>query len=189
VASTTARGDASLPRTEAIAVPAQPPIAPAPATADDLYRAADAALATGDLRGAERALDRLIAGFPTSTLLDQAVYERARLAYQQRAWSTARRYLDRLAAMPHTTLAEAGHYLTCRIAVETGDGGAVACLTAYRATFPRSPHDLEALALLVKLAHASSGCAAAAASIDALVGSHPKSRHAAAWRARCPEAP
>lgn len=160
-----------------------------PATADDLYRAAEASLAAGDLAGADRALDRLLVGFPASALVDQALYERARIAYQQRAWAVARRHLDRLAALPRTTLAEPGHYLACRIAVETRDGGAVTCLVAYRAAYPRSPHDLEALALVVTLTHASGGCATVMTAVAELARRHSKSRHAAAWRARCPERP
>jgi outer membrane protein assembly factor BamD (BamD/ComL family) len=158
-------------------------------TADDLYRAAETALVAGNLAAADRALGRLVIEFPSSSLVDQALYERARIAYQQKNWAAARRHLDQLAALPRTTLAEPGQYLACRIAVQTKAGEAVPCLVAYRKAFPTSPHDVEALALIVQLTHASTGCAGAASQIDELVRMHPKSRLAAAWRARCPVQP
>jgi len=161
---------------------------PAVASADDLYRAAEAALATRDHVAADRALGRLVTEYPSSALVDQAHYERARIAYHHRAWATARRHLDRLAAMPSTPLAEPGHYLACRIAVEARDGEAESCLVDYRKAHPRSPHDLDVLGLLVRLSHASGGCGRAATVIDELVRMHPRSDLAGAWRARCPGA-
>nr|MDQ3369029.1 outer membrane protein assembly factor BamD [Myxococcota bacterium] len=176
---------APLPSTAAVPtrVPALPP------TPDRLYAAAEAALAARDLAGADHALGRLVTEFPASSLIDQAHYERARIAYQQRAWAAARRHLDRLAAIPRTPLAEPGHYLACRIAVQARDGEAAQCLSDYRRTFPTSPHDLEALALIVQLTHASRGCAGAAAAIAELVRTHPRAKLATAWRTRCPERP
>jgi len=162
--------------------------APAPApTADELYRAAERALGEGDRAGAERALARLIAlGGP---LLDQALYERARLAYQARAWRAARGHLAALAAIAGTPLAEPGRYLDCRIAVESRATDAERCFVAYRAAYPRSPHDLDVLAVLAQLAHARGGCAATAPLRDELLARYPRTDHAAAWRSRCPEAP
>ena len=160
----------------------------AAASADDLYRAAEAALAARDHVAADRALGRLVAEYPGSALVDQAHYERARIAYHHRAWATARRHLDRLAAMPSTPLAEPGQYLACRIAVEARDGEAEGCLVDYRKAHPRSPHDLDVLGLLVRLSHASGGCGRAAMAIDELVRMHPRSDLAGAWRARCPVA-
>jgi TolA-binding protein len=159
----------------------------APLTADELYRAAEAALAARDPAAADRALAMLLAEQPGSSLVDQALYERARIAYQQRAWTTARRHLDRLATIPGTLLAEPGHYLACRIAVEAHDRDAESCLAGYRRTYPRSPHDLEALALLAQFAHARAGCAAASGLIDELVRTYPRTSLAAAWRVRCTE--
>lgn len=165
------------------------PLPPLPVTATDLYRAAETALGSGDLAQASRALDRLVTEFPSSPLVDQAHYEAARIAYKQRSWATARRHLARLAAVPRTPLAEPGHYLSCRIAVETRERGAASCLVEYRKAFPRSPHDLDALALVVQLGHASGGCAAVTNEIAELARRHPNSKHAAAWRARCTEQP
>ena len=118
------RGASELPAPPPPVAATRAPVAAA--TADGLYSTAEAALATGDLAAADRALGRLLVAFPGSPLADQALYERARIAYQQRAWATARRHLDKLAALPRSTLAEPGNYLACRIAVETRDGGAVA---------------------------------------------------------------
>jgi hypothetical protein len=164
--------------------PAPPPPPPGP---EELYRTAEAALAARDPAAADRALAELLAAHPGSLLVDQALYERARIAYQQRAWAAARNHLARLAATPRTLLAEPGSYLRCRIAVETAEPSAEACLAGYRAAFPRSAHDLDALALLVQLSHARGGCSGAEPLVDELAQSHPRTTLAAAWRARCPE--
>jgi TolA-binding protein len=159
---------------------------PVPPTSDQLYAAAEASLAARDPVTADRTLERLLAEHPTSPLVDQALYERARIAYQRRAWATARRHLDRLAAIPTSSLAEPGRYLACRIAVQARDGEAEKCLVDYRASYPRSPHDLDVLALLVQLAHGSGGCKAAAPVLDELARSYPKAPAVSAWRTRCP---
>lgn len=161
-----------------------PPPKPTP---DELYRLAETALAARDPAAADRALATLIAEYPRSQLIEQAIYDRARIAYQQHAWPAARAHLARLTAIPGSLLAEPGHYLRCRIAVETHDASAAACLTDYRTAFPRSPHDLDVLALLAQLAHANGGCPGAARLIDELAQSYPRTTLAAAWRARCPE--
>jgi hypothetical protein len=162
-------------------------IAAPAATPDELYRAAEAALAAHDAAAADRALARLVTEHPASSLVDEALYERARIAYQQRAWSAARGHLAQLAATSSALFAEPGHYLRCRIAVETSEPTAAACLVDYRAAFPRSPHDLDALALRVQLAHAQAGCRGAGALVDELTQTYPRTTLAAAWRARCPE--
>jgi TolA-binding protein len=163
------------------------PAAPPKPTPDELYRTAEAALAAHDAVAADRALAALVTEHPGSTLVDQALYERARIAYQQHAWLAARRHLAQLATMTSASFAEPGHYLRCRIAVETSEATAATCLADYRAAFPRSPHDLDALGLLVRLAHARGGCGGAESLIDELAQSYPRTTLAAAWRARCPE--
>ena len=163
------------------------PVAAPPSTPDALYRVAEAALAAHDPAAADRALATLETEHPASSLVDEALYERARIAYQRRAWSAARAHLAQLAATPSALFAEPGHYLRCRIAVETGESTAAACLVNYRAAFPRSPHDLDALALLVQLAHARAGCRGAGALVDELTQTYPRTTLAAAWRTRCPE--
>ncbi|MGN6108303.1 MAG: outer membrane protein assembly factor BamD [Kofleriaceae bacterium] len=170
--------------TTAPPAPTVPP--PPPRTAEALYRTAEMALAARDLAAADRALERLLAEFPGAALVDQALYERARIAYHQRAWSAARRQLDRLAALPRSPLAEPGHYLACRIAVEARDAEAEQCLLDYRRAHPRSPHDRDVLGLLVQLAHARGGCEAAAPLLAELTRDAPRSGLAASWRAHCP---
>jgi hypothetical protein len=164
----------------------QPP-APQPPTGADLYREAEAALARRDSTAADRSLARLLADDPHSPLADQALYERARIAYQRHAWSEARRHLDALATIPTTPLTEPGRYLACRIAVEAHDADATRCLSEYRAVYPRSAHDLDVLAMLVQLVHADTGCAGARKLVDELVRQYPASPLARGWRARCPE--
>ncbi|HEU0035019.1 MAG TPA: FecR family protein [Kofleriaceae bacterium] len=178
------------PSTPPIDPPVPPVTAPHRATPDELYRTAEQALAAHRPGDADRALDQLVREYPSSSLVDQALYERARIAYRARAWATARRHLDQLAqlAAAHPSpLAEPGRYLTCRIAVEARDGEAASCLAAYRAAYPHAPHDLEALALIVQLAHARGGCAQARPFVDELEASYPRADLASAWRARCPK--
>jgi TolA-binding protein len=157
-------------------------------TAESLYRAAEAALAAGDRVRADRELARLLA-LPGAALADQALYERARIAYQRRDAKAARAHLASLAAISGSPLAEPGHYLDCRIAVESKAADAERCFTAYRASYPRSPHDLDVLAVLAQLAHARGSCTAARPLRDELLAKYPRSDHALVWRSRCTEAP
>ena len=172
----------------AIVAPAPAPLAPPP-TADRLYRDAEAALAQRDLASADRHLAALLAQFPESALLDQALYERARIAFRRRAWADAQRQLDRLSTIQNSPLREPGAYLACRIAVEAGDGGAAACLTDYRARYPSSPHDADVLDLLAELAVRTGGCPAAQSSIAELARRHPDTARSRGWQRRCPETP
>jgi len=153
------------------------------------YRAAESALTKRDLVGADRVLAQLLADYPDSVLLDQALYERARIAYQRHAWSDAQRQLDKLAAINATPLAEPGAYLSCRIAVEAHDAAATRCLVDYREGYPQSPHDLDVLGLLVELTFRDGGCRAAKPLVDELAHTHPRSNLAKAWRTRCPVTP
>nr|HEX4313712.1 FecR domain-containing protein [Kofleriaceae bacterium] len=152
----------------------------------DRYHEAEQALARHDSDAADRALARLISDFPSSELVDQAIYDRARLAYQRHAWSEARRLLDQLTARPTSPLTEPARYLTCRIAVEVKDGDASRCVADYRTAYPQSPHDLELLGVLAQLQHAAGGCSAATATVGELATRYPNSKLAAAWRTRCP---
>ena len=167
----------------------EPAAAQPPPSAEELYRAAEAALAARDLVTADLKLAQILQDQPTSPLIDQALYERARIAYQQRAWAAARNHLARLAALPATPFAEQGNYLRCRVAVDAHEASAAACLAGFRAAFRKSPHDLDALALLVQLAHGKGGCAGAAPLVEELAEAYPRTTLAAAWRARCPEPP
>lgn len=176
------------PPVDAPRAPVAPTVA-APVTAASLYHDAELALAARDLARADRHLADLVAQFPESPLLDQAIYERARIAYQRRAWADAQRQLDRLALLPASPLAEPGAYLACRIAHEAHDGGADACWVQYRARYPRAPHDIEVLGLLVELAHRAGGCAAAAPRLVELAHRAPDAAATRSWRARCPEHP
>jgi TolA-binding protein len=174
------------------AAPVAEPAAPAPQprrSPEELYRAAEAALAAHDLAAADLALAQIVDDHPTSPLVDQALYERARIAYQQRAWAAARSHLARLAIVPATPLGEQGSYLRCRVAVEAHEPSAAACLAGFRAAYRSSPHDLDALALQIQLAHARSGCAGAASLVEELAERYPRTTVAAAWRTRCPESP
>jgi outer membrane protein assembly factor BamD (BamD/ComL family) len=132
------------------------------------------------------ALAKLLAEMPESPLVDQAIYERAWIAYKKHAWDDARVHLAALRALSPTPLAEQGRYLECRIAVETQQPDATACLERFRVIYPQSAHDLEVMGLLVELRAAAGGCAAARGMIDELVLRHEGSAPARAWAQRCP---
>jgi hypothetical protein len=123
-----------------------------------------------------------------SALVAQALFDRARIAFQQRAWSRALRQLDRLAALGSSPLAEPGAFLACRVALAAGDEGAERCLTDYRTAYPRSPHDLEVLGALADLAYRTGGCPATSAQRDELFRRFPASALARTWAERCREA-
>ena len=144
-------------------------------------------MARRDLVAADGALARLVAEHPSSALVEQALYERARIAYRRGALVDADAHLTKLQAMPPRVLAEPALYLACRIAVQQARGDARACLREYRRRFPRSPHDREALALLVQLAHDGGGCANARMEVRELVRLYRDARITRAWRARCGE--
>jgi hypothetical protein len=174
--------------TPALPPPPPPTAVPAPTTPESLYEAAEAALARRDTQAADRIFARLLADDPHSALVDQALYERARIAYERHAWRDAQHDLDLLAAIPSTPLAEPGAYLSCRILIEAHDGAAERCLIDYRTAYPKSPHDLDVLGVLTDLAHQAGGCARARSRIDELRRTYPRSTLARAWAARCPEA-
>lgn len=161
--------------------------AAAPASPESLYEAAEAALARRDAAGADRILARLLTDFPHASLVDQALFERARIAYGRHAWRDAQQDLDQLAAVASTPLAEPGAYLACRIALEAHDGAAEHCLIEYRKAYPRSPHDLDVLGVLTDLAYRDGGCARARPRIDELVRAYQRTTLAGAWLDRCPE--
>jgi TolA-binding protein len=163
-----------------------PPVITAPAKqldAGQLYAEAERALAARDPAAADRALAKLVGEFPTTKLLDQAYYDRARIAFDRGAWAEARGDLERLAQLADSPLVEPGAYLRCRVAVAAADGSAAACFGGYRARFPQSPHDRDALAAIVELAFSDGGCAAAKPHIDELAARYPTA--AASWSAKC----
>jgi outer membrane protein assembly factor BamD (BamD/ComL family) len=143
-------------------------------------------LGRGDSIGADRQLAAILAAYPTSSVIDQVLYDRARLAVDRGAWRDARADLDQLLAIADSPLAEPAHYLACRVARASHDASAARCFTDYRATYPHSPHDLDVLALLIQLGYADGGCAAVRASLATLVASYPNAAPTRAWQARCP---
>ena len=155
-------------------------------TADELYRSAETALAKRDLATADRILATIVDTLPTSSLVDQALYERARIAYDRHAYADAERHLARLATLPTSPLLEPGAYLGCRVAIAANASTSDACLATYRATYPHSPHDLDVLGLLVDRAFRAGGCARAAPLVDELTRLYQATTLARGWRERCP---
>jgi TolA-binding protein len=169
------------------ATPAPAPPAPDPA-AEDIYRRAEAAIRAGELGDADALLAALITSYPADRLVDEALFERGRLAYRRGAWAQARHHLDALLDRGPSPLREPAHWLTCRIAIATGDLEADTCVAAFRRAHPTSPHDAEALALLIGFTEVRHGCDAADVLIDEYLRRYPSgpyARDALERRARC----
>jgi TolA-binding protein len=171
---------------------AEPAPVPSPVvTPDDasvLYARAEAALARGDREAAQAAWTELIARFPASPLVASARFDLARVARDRGDLALAREQLAQLlAGTPPTALAEPAGYLACRIEVERAAADAAAgCFTAFRAAFPRSPHDAEVLAWLAGHVRASGGCASARALAEEYLRRYPTGPFAARARECAP---
>jgi len=146
-------------------------------------------MASGDLATADALLADLTADHPADPLLDEARYERARLALRRHDPTAALAHLDALlASRPTSPLAAAAAFLACRIAVTAATADAGARVGAFLDRYPSSPHRREALDLMARLQHRAGGCAAAAPWIASLGRTAPGWSETAAWRRACPEA-
>lgn len=136
------------------------PMTPAPRPAENLYRAAEAAIARGERARARDLLDTLVTRHPGDDLVDVALYELGRLAFDDGDLAAARRHLDRaLARQGDPVFLEPAAYLRCRVDVAAGaDAAAVTCLERFRQRHPQSSHDAAALALLAALQHGRNRC-------------------------------
>jgi TolA-binding protein len=133
---------------------------PAPHTAEDLYRAAESAIGRGERAHAQGLLHALVARHPGDELVDVALYELGRLAFDDGDLAAARRHLDQvLARRGDPVFLEPAAYLRCRVDVAArAEDVALACLARFRQDHPRSPHDAAALALLAALQHGRGRC-------------------------------
>jgi hypothetical protein len=95
-----------------------------------IYREAERALQLGDTALADELLAKLVVYHADSELADDALFERARLAYARGAWGAARASLDQLLEMKATPLREPARAMLCRIAERTGDRDARRCFDA-----------------------------------------------------------
>ena len=127
---------------------AAPTAEPEPPSADALYRAADDALARGDAATADRALADLLARDPDSALADEALYERARLAFARGDWTATRRFVEEVASHESSALREPASYLGCRAALNARADDAQQCFADYIAAFPSGAHVGDARAQL-----------------------------------------
>jgi TolA-binding protein len=149
----------------------------------DLYRAADAAIARGDGATAERALAALLAHVPQSPLADQARYERARLAFERRDWRAVRSHAAEV--QQKSPLREPASYLGCRAAREISLADATECFDDYVAAFPRAPHAVDALAQLVDIAYEVGDCDGIATPLARLRAAFPEAPVLETWHRRC----
>jgi hypothetical protein len=163
--------------------------APVPAPDAELYRQAEKAMRYGDVALADALLARLVVDHPRSELIDEALFERARLAYQRGAWTAARNSLDQLLDGGKTPLREPARFLVCRIAVRTADRDAGRCLDDLRRTTPDTRLAIEALELRIDVAAGDGGCAAVRALLAELAAAAPSRPSVASWRRRCPQEP
>jgi hypothetical protein len=72
-------------------------------------------------------LARLVVNYANSALVDDALFERARLAYARGAWGAARASLEQLLDLGASPLSEPARAMLCRIAERTGDRDAKRC--------------------------------------------------------------
>ena len=168
---------AARPRTVAHAAaprpsPARPGAAPSRLDLDDAYAAAEGQLRAGDRASAREALQRLVARDPDGVHGEAARLDLARIALAAGDPAEARRQLRGMAEPTRDpALAETTHHLRCQAEVRLGAGGdATGCLQAFRLLYPDSPHDAEALALLV----ARAPCADAGPLLDEYLRLYPR---------------
>jgi TolA-binding protein len=161
-------------------------VTPAPATAEDLYRAAEAAIVRGERAGARDLLHALVVRHPGDDLVDVALYELGRLAFHDRDLAAARRHLDEvLARRGDPAFIEPAGYLRCRVDVAAGaEPAALACLARFRQRHPQSPHDAAALALLAALEHGRGRCDRARPLLDEYLRRYPDGAFATEARTR-----
>lgn len=138
-------------------VSASPEARPAegpPLSAEALYRQAEAALRDGDRPGARERLELILRWYPSDPSVEPALYDLARIAYEEGDTSKAQDAVERLLARGHdVAMREAASYLRCRLVLgHTEDGRwlaeVVACFRDFRRDFPGSAHDPEVLLLL-----------------------------------------
>lgn len=151
----------------------------------ELYATAEQALRYNDTTLADALLARLIVDHPESALVDEALFERARMAYESGAWTAARGSLERLLEMKETPLRGSAQFLACRIAVRTRDRDAGRCLDELRSATADARVALEALELRIQVAFEQQGCAGARPYVDELAAAAPARPAVKTWRTRC----
>ena len=152
-----------------------------------LYRRAEASMRGGRTAEAARLLAELTRRHPRHALATAALYELADRSYRAGDPLRARAYLKRLLAQRggDRSLHDPAHHLICRIEVEARRvDQAIACLRAFRAAHPRSPHAAESLHTLAGLLHGKSGCRAARGLWRRYLADYPRGAHTARIRAR-----
>jgi len=128
-----------------------------------LYQSAEAAMRAHDSARAEQELTRVVTEFPTDELADTALYELARLAFTRGDATATREHLDALQARGSGRYLEQAALLSCRLYSRAGQlADSEHCWQGFRARYPDSPHDAEALAVLASETHKQRGCRAAA---------------------------
>jgi outer membrane protein assembly factor BamD (BamD/ComL family) len=176
----------------AIATGSPEPDPPASAPrADPAARYAEAErLMASDADAARRALRALVTEAPAAPEAAPALLDLARLAAAGGDHLAALAALDELDRHPGAAaLAMPAAYLRCL--VTPGDAGRRACFAAFRARYPGSPHDADALAWLAAAAARAGDCAAAQALSGEFLERYPDAPTAPAiraWKARCERA-
>ncbi len=132
-------------------------------SAEQVYRAAEDAIARGERPRARALLDQLVREHPGDELVDVALYELGRMEFEAGDLAAARAHLERVIARQRDPVfLEPASYLRCRVILAGSPRArAITCLTRFRRDYPDSPHDPEALALVAALHHAQGDCDAA----------------------------
>ncbi len=151
-------------------------------SAESIYRAAEQALSAGHSDVAKGLLETLVTGHPNDALAAPATYELARLSFNVRDYHRARAQLRRLSdsrASAAVPFREPAGFLLCRSELELGARqAALSCLERFRAAFPESPHEGDALALLATLRFAERDCKRGRPLADEYLRRFPNGEHA-----------
>ena len=153
-----------------------------------LYRRAETCMRDGNRRCARRYLKRIVSDYGGRSDAQTARYDLARLEMRAGHSERAAQYLQALAAGSPSPLQQPARYQLCRILLDRHDPGTAECFKRFRADFPKSNHDREALASLAKVLHEKSGCRAAASSLRQYVERYPRTpfaRTAQEYLRRC----
>jgi TolA-binding protein len=175
------------PAVEASPVATVPEAPAAEAEAEVLYRAAERALAAGHTEAAKAQLRRLLDEYPDDALAGPALFELGRLAFAAQSFATAREQFAKLRASTAPGAArfhEPAAFFICRSDQELGRrASSVRCFERYRADYPSSPHDGDALAALAALHLDVADCAMALPLVEEYLRRYAGGNHARAMQA------
>ncbi len=148
-------------------------------SADEIYRNAEAIIASGDVASGRTLLETILRDHPSDPRVDTARYDLASLARRVGDLRRAQHLLEEVLANQNTSaIVESAHYSLCQIYLARKSAKTSACIRQFRASYANSSHDAELLDSLAKLVQRSQGCVAARPLLEDLIARHAKSTFA-----------